>query len=182
METRTTRIQTPNDKFRRQLVGGLGIITLEIAALGLGGIGRGVTRTAVVDKVCNDTDAGQCPREIDVDGEHTLYEIAYYAGAGAATYPLYPVPSSSAPSRPPRSTTKDLAATSVTDADNARDRFLRDSPGSPQALKRGCTCFPAENQFGSGRRETEAKHPIFVVDTECPLHGVNALLDLLDYE
>jgi hypothetical protein len=66
----------------------------------------------------------------------------------------------------------------MTEPENIRTRFSRDSPGSPQALKRGCTCFPAENRFGSGRWEPGSKHPIFIVDTECPLHGIDALLEL----
>ena len=65
------------------------------------------------------------------------------------------------------------------DITNIRDPFLRTPPGSPQALKRGCTCFPAENRFGFGRWEPGSKHPNFIVDTECPLHGINAMLDLL---
>jgi hypothetical protein len=67
----------------------------------------------------------------------------------------------------------------MTDIDNSRTRFLRDSPGSPQGLEHGCTCFPAENRFGLGRWEPGADHPVFIVDTQCPLHGVNAMLDLL---
>ncbi|MDQ2081521.1 hypothetical protein RA307_15145 [Xanthobacteraceae bacterium Astr-EGSB] len=67
----------------------------------------------------------------------------------------------------------------MTDTDNAQTRFLRDSPGSPRGLKRGCTCFPAENRFGSGRLQPGSDYPVFVVDTECPLHGINAMLDLL---
>jgi hypothetical protein len=61
---------------------------------------------------------------------------------------------------------------------NTRDPFLRTPPGSPQALKRGCTCFPADNRFGSGRWSPGAEHPIYTVDTECPLHGINAMLEL----
>jgi hypothetical protein len=70
----------------------------------------------------------------------------------------------------------------MVDFDNTRTRFLRTPPGSLQALNRGCTCFPAENRFGCGRWEPGADHPVFTVDTECPLHGVNAMLDLLDID
>jgi hypothetical protein len=68
----------------------------------------------------------------------------------------------------------------VTDTDNIQTRFQRTPPGSQQALNRGCTCFPAENRFGCGRWEPGADHPVFTVDTECRLHGVIAMLDLLD--
>jgi hypothetical protein len=67
----------------------------------------------------------------------------------------------------------------MTDIDNARTRFLLTPPGSQQALNRDCICFPAENRFGCGRWEPGADHPVFIVDTECPLHGVNAMLHLL---
>jgi hypothetical protein len=70
----------------------------------------------------------------------------------------------------------------MSDAGNAHTRFLRDSPGSPQALKQGCICFPAENRFGSGRWQPGSKHPIFIVDTECPLHGFDAVLELFGIE
>ena len=68
----------------------------------------------------------------------------------------------------------------ATDTDNIQTRFQRTPPGSQQALNRGCTCFPAENRFGCGRWEPGADHPVFTVDTECPLHGVIAMLDLLN--
>jgi hypothetical protein len=67
----------------------------------------------------------------------------------------------------------------VTDTDNIQIRFQRTPPGSLQALNRGCTCLPVENRFGCGRWETGADHPVFTVDTECRLHGVNAMLDQL---
>ncbi len=73
------------------------------------------------------------------------------------------------------------ASDRVTDTDNIQTRFQRTPPGSQQALNRGCTCFPAENRFGCGRWEPGADRPVFTVDTECRLHGVIAMPDLLDF-
>jgi hypothetical protein len=67
----------------------------------------------------------------------------------------------------------------MSDITNTRDPFMRTPPGSPQALKRGCICFAAENRFGSGRWEPGSKHPIYIADTECPLHGIHAVLELM---
>jgi hypothetical protein len=66
----------------------------------------------------------------------------------------------------------------MSDITSTRDPFLRTPPGSLQALKRGCICFPAENRFGSGRWQPGSTHPVFIVDTECPLHGLEAVLEL----
>jgi hypothetical protein len=59
-------------------------------------------------------------------------------------------------------------------------RFLQDNPGSPGAIQRGCTCPEAENNFGRGRSKNGVIEASFATDTECPIHGIDALLNLLD--
>ncbi len=48
-------------------------------------------------------------------------------------------------------------------------------PGSPEAVLRGCICATAENNFGRGRYIDGRFQPHFVADTECPIHGFQAL-------
>ncbi len=42
-------------------------------------------------------------------------------------------------------------------------------PGSNYCVSRGCTCGPGRNNFGVG--STENGRYIYLVDSECPLHG-----------
>ncbi len=42
-------------------------------------------------------------------------------------------------------------------------------PGSSYALLRGCACDQGRNNFGVG--STEHGRYIFLIDSECPLHG-----------
>jgi hypothetical protein len=55
------------------------------------------------------------------------------------------------------------------------ERFLRDNPGSPAAVKRGCTCHASENNYGRGWTEADVKEPVFRPDPACMLHGLDVL-------
>jgi hypothetical protein len=59
------------------------------------------------------------------------------------------------------------------------DRFLRDGPGSLGAVRRGCICPEAENNFGRGRTKHGVLEPSFATDPECPLHGIAVLIKML---
>jgi hypothetical protein len=59
------------------------------------------------------------------------------------------------------------------------ERFSQDSPGSPEAVQRGCTCPTAENNYGRGRSDGEIGEPIFTANPECSLHGFEALAGLV---
>jgi len=48
------------------------------------------------------------------------------------------------------------------------------SPGAREAIERGCTCDPAENCAGEGRRGVSGAR-LFVPDQECPVHGLDAV-------
>ena len=58
--------------------------------------------------------------------------------------------------------------------------FLRDKPGPPEAVQRGCSCPEAENNFGRGRFKNGMIEPEFATDSECPVHGIDALCKMLD--
>ena len=58
-------------------------------------------------------------------------------------------------------------------------RFLQDRPGSPRAVHRGCSCPEAENNFGRGRFKNGMIEPEFATDSECPVHGIDALCKML---
>ena len=60
------------------------------------------------------------------------------------------------------------------------EHFLRDKPGSPEAVQRGCICPAAENNFGRGRSKGGVPQPDFATDAECPIHGFDALLAMLE--
>jgi hypothetical protein len=47
-------------------------------------------------------------------------------------------------------------------------RRLEPSPGSPSAVKKGCTCPVLDNNHGKGCYE-DGRH--FWVNGDCPLHG-----------
>ena len=57
--------------------------------------------------------------------------------------------------------------------------FLQDKPGSPEAVQRGCSCPEAENNFGRGRFKNGMIEPEFATDSECPVHGIDALCKML---
>lgn len=40
------------------------------------------------------------------------------------------------------------------------------NPGSPEAVKAGCTCPVMDNSHGEGRPDGQ-----FVISMDCPLHG-----------
>jgi hypothetical protein len=58
--------------------------------------------------------------------------------------------------------------------------FLQDKPGSPEAVERGCTCPTAENNFGRGRSKHGVVESNFATDSECPIHGTEVLLGILE--
>jgi hypothetical protein len=58
--------------------------------------------------------------------------------------------------------------------------FSQDHPGSPGALQRGCTCPAAENNFGRGRSKGGVIEANFATDPECPIHGIDVLIKMLD--
>jgi hypothetical protein len=64
-------------------------------------------------------------------------------------------------------------------SDENTRRFLQDKPGSPRAVQRGCSCPEAENSFGRGRFKNGMIEPEFAIDSECPLHGIDALCKML---
>jgi hypothetical protein len=48
------------------------------------------------------------------------------------------------------------------------------SPGSREAIERGCTCDPVDNERGEGRLGASGAR-LFVPDEECPVHGLEAV-------
>jgi len=58
--------------------------------------------------------------------------------------------------------------------------FLKYNPGSPGAVERGCTCPQAENNFGRGRSKNGVVEPSFATDPDCPIHGFDVLLKMLE--
>ena len=45
------------------------------------------------------------------------------------------------------------------------------APGSPEAVKDGCTCPVMDNCRGAGYMIGEDMEPLFVVSSDCPVHG-----------
>lgn len=45
------------------------------------------------------------------------------------------------------------------------------NPGSPEAVKLGCTCPVKDNRLGAG---VDGKGEIFWMTSGCPLHGLGA--------
>lgn len=59
----------------------------------------------------------------------------------------------------------------------SEDRHIRaQSPGSREAIERGCSCDPVENLHGEGRPGPSGFR-LFVPDDQCPLHGLGAEFD-----
>lgn len=52
-------------------------------------------------------------------------------------------------------------------------RFSKDAPGSPRARERGCSCGQDNN------RSTPTTEEKYTVDAECPLHGIDILINML---
>jgi hypothetical protein len=48
-------------------------------------------------------------------------------------------------------------------------------PGSSEAIRLGCNCPQAENNFGRGRTKNGVFEPDFVADPSCLVHGFEAL-------
>lgn len=49
------------------------------------------------------------------------------------------------------------------------------APGSPKAIKNGCTCPVVDNGHGKGYYVAEDGVPVYVVLTLCKIHGESAL-------
>lgn len=47
-----------------------------------------------------------------------------------------------------------------------------ETPGSPGAILKGCTCPTLDNAHGKGVNFGDTE-PLFWIDGLCPLHGVN---------
>jgi len=47
------------------------------------------------------------------------------------------------------------------------------TPGSAEAIAKGCTCDPAKNRNGKGR--LTASGYLFSPDWKCPVHGLEAI-------
>ena len=46
------------------------------------------------------------------------------------------------------------------------------NPGSPEAVKQGCTCPVLDNYYGEGSGYLDSKgNPTFWTNADCPLHG-----------
>jgi len=59
----------------------------------------------------------------------------------------------------------------------SRQAYIRaQSPGSREAIERGCICNPIENCHGEGHRGAAGAR-LFVPDDECPLHGLKAVFE-----
>jgi hypothetical protein len=59
------------------------------------------------------------------------------------------------------------------------ERFLKYSPGSPDAVALGCTCPQALNNFGRGRSTTGVIEPNFAADPDCPVHAFEIISGLI---
>ena len=55
-------------------------------------------------------------------------------------------------------------------------------PGSPEARASGCTCDPAENDYGKGRTLPDGRGRAFRPNDDCPMHGLEAIAKLLRNE
>lgn len=51
------------------------------------------------------------------------------------------------------------------------------SPGSDEAISNGCLCAVLDNAKGEGFSEDANGFPLFVINSECPLHGVRPVDD-----
>jgi hypothetical protein len=54
------------------------------------------------------------------------------------------------------------------------------NPGDPRAIALGCTCDPAANQNGRGSMLPDGRGPVYRADSECPMHGLDAIAALLN--
>jgi hypothetical protein len=54
------------------------------------------------------------------------------------------------------------------------------NPGDPQAIAQGCTCDPTANQNGRGSMLPDGRGPVYRADSECPMHGLDAIASLLN--
>jgi len=48
------------------------------------------------------------------------------------------------------------------------------NPGSREAIKAGCTCPVLDNEYGEGAYIGLDGKPLFWIDPDCPLHGMNS--------
>ena len=52
-------------------------------------------------------------------------------------------------------------------------------PGAPEALARGCTCYPGKNKNGKGVAVPGRRGPLYKANSTCPIHGLEAIEGLL---
>jgi hypothetical protein len=52
-------------------------------------------------------------------------------------------------------------------------------PGAPEVLARGCRCDPVKNKNGKGVAVPGRPGPLYRADSDCPMHGLAAINDLL---
>jgi len=88
METEIDRAQPLTDGVRRQLIGGLGIITFGIVTHGLGGLLRVLKNFTSPDDCRNGFDRENRLDGIDEGGGRTLYEIVYYDRRLGSCWPI----------------------------------------------------------------------------------------------
>ena len=48
------------------------------------------------------------------------------------------------------------------------------NPGSDEAIKIGCTCPILDNYHGKGAYNDENGKPLFWINGDCPVHGIEA--------
>ena len=46
------------------------------------------------------------------------------------------------------------------------------NPGSQEAIEQGCTCPVIDNHYGEGAYNDENGKPLFWMNCECPVHGI----------
>jgi len=56
-----------------------------------------------------------------------------------------------------------------------RKHAPKPNPGSVEAIRKGCTCDPQRNGFGSGEPLAASKERRYYPDWKCPLHGLEAI-------
>src|ERR1700730_18332998 len=80
MSTEVDRIRELNDALRKNLVGGLAVITPGVAALGAAAVERIVKTIATFDHVChaNDPHEEHDFRSFPAEGETLFFKIDYY--------------------------------------------------------------------------------------------------------
>jgi len=50
------------------------------------------------------------------------------------------------------------------------------APGSQAAIDQGCTCPVMDNHYGAGMYTDKHGNVIFVLNSDCPIHGYNPVV------